>query len=122
MGTVLHTWPYGRFVQIQDEFTSKEMLGNVTEPTFLEAAFAMDCIWLPVHRLNEDQAKQTKSMAAKCHISPRHLAIERKQFRFSGIECHKPSVTHSTTLCRSNSSSPADSHLLKKPRLTKTGI
>ena len=31
MGTVLHTWPNGRFVQIQDGFRSKETLIN--DPT-----------------------------------------------------------------------------------------
>ena len=29
MGTVLHTWPNGRFVQIQDGFRSKETLGHI---------------------------------------------------------------------------------------------
>ena len=34
MGTVLHTWPNGRFVQIQDGFRSKEMPGPIKRDQF----------------------------------------------------------------------------------------
>ena len=37
------------------------------------------------------------------------MATERKQFCFSGIECHKPSVTTFNNTTQVYSSSPADS-------------
>ena len=48
------------------------------------------------------------------------MVIERKQFPFSEIECHKPSVTpqYYAGLTQVHQSLPP-SH---KPRLTKTGI
>ena len=41
MGTVLHTWPNGRFVQIQDGFRSKEMMGPINGPLSLKKPCTM---------------------------------------------------------------------------------
>ena len=67
--------------------------------------------------MSKGQAKQMKtSLLWQLNAIPLHrhqkrvsMAIERKQFRFSGIEYHKQSVTPFTIIHRSNSSSLADS-------------
>ena len=73
----------------------------ITEPTFLEAALAMDCIYgfksIDRVKIKPSKQKLVSSGNSMPFISPGtmrvSMAIERKQFRFSGIECHKPSVT-----------------------------
>ena len=64
-------------------------------------------VWLPVHRSCKGQGKQTKTTlfwqlnAIHLHSHQKRISmvIERKQLRFGGIVCHKPSVTpfHNTT-------------------------
>ena len=44
MGTVLHTWPNGRFVQIQDGFRSKETLGPLNGAHFPWSSLGISCI------------------------------------------------------------------------------
>ena len=50
-GTVLHTWPNGRFVQLQDRFRNKETLGPIKGAHFPWSSLGNGLyIWLPVHR------------------------------------------------------------------------
>ena len=77
MGIVHHTLLNGRFVQIQDGFRSKEMLGPILG-TFPEAALAMECIWLPVHISGKGQAKQTKT-SLFWQVNAIHLCRHQKR-------------------------------------------
>ena len=88
MGTVLRTWPNCRFGQIQDGFRNKERLSPIKGAHFRQAKHTKTGHFWQFNTIHLHSHQKTVSMA-----------IERKQFCFSGIDYHKPSVTpfHNTT-------------------------
>ena len=90
MGTVLHTWLNGSFVQIQDGIRSNETPGLIKGAHFPRSSLdnGLD-IWLPVHRSSKGKLVSGNSM---------HTGTKRGSlWQLKGI------------LHRSNTSSPADS-------------
>ena len=125
MEIVLHTWPNGRFVQLQDGFRSKETMGPIWEPTFLEPALVMDCIYIyGFQSIDQVKVKPSKQKLVSSGNSMSYIStgIKRgslKELKESSFVLVALNVTshlspHSTLLCKSNSSSPADSTFLKK--------
>ena len=123
MGTVLHTWSNGRFVQIQDGFRSNKMLGPMKGAHFPWSSLCNGLyIWHPVYRLSKCQAKQTQSSlfwqlnAIHLHKHQKRvsLAIEVSSFVLMALNATSHLLPHSTILHRCNSNSPANSTFSKK--------
>ena len=131
MGTVLYTRLNGSFVQIQDGFRSKEMLGPIKGADFLEAALAMDCIYgfqstdgVNVNPSKQKQVSSGNSMPFNSTGTKRGSLCRLKESSFVLVALNVTSHMSplSTILHRSYSSLPADPTFSKKNGLTKTGI
>ena len=52
MTTVFHAWPYGRFIEIQNNLKRKKFIEQIKAPIFLEAVLARDNVRAPIHFSN----------------------------------------------------------------------
>ena len=112
MGTVLHTWPNGRFVQIQDGFRGKETLGPIKGAHIPWSSLGNGLyIWLPVHRSSKGQDKQTKTISSgnsmPFHSSPQApkrmslLRLKESSFVLVALNVTSHLSPHPTILRRS---------------------
>ena len=128
MGTVLHTWLNGRFVQ--DGFRSKETLGHIKEVHVPRSSLS-NGLYIYIYGFQSIDRVMVKSRKRKLASFGNSMpfistgtkrgtmVIEKSNFVLVAFNVTSDLSSHSTILHRSNSSSPADSTFSEKTDLPR---
>ena len=102
MGTVLHTWSNGGLVKIQEDSGERKRWALKREPTFLDAALAMDCMYgfQSIVGVNVNPSK--RKLVSSCNSVLLIFTgtkrgslwrLKESNFVLVALNGHKPSVT-----------------------------